>query len=134
MNTSFERSSEGKDEWLTPPYIVKALGEFDLDPCAPIIRPWDTATHHYSINDDGLSCVWAGRVWLNPPYGNQTEKWLRKLIKHGNGVALTFARTETKMFVECIWKQADAIVFIYKRIRFYHVDGTKGGSAGSLSD
>lgn len=33
-----------KDEWLTPPEIIKALGgpeSFDLDPCAPIKRPWD---------------------------------------------------------------------------------------------
>lgn len=31
----------GKDEWLTPPQIIKALGGFDLDPCSPINRPWD---------------------------------------------------------------------------------------------
>lgn len=30
-----------KDEWLTPPGIIKSLGEFDLDPCAPVKRPWD---------------------------------------------------------------------------------------------
>ena len=35
------------DEWLTPPYIIEALGRFDLDPCSPINRPWDTATIHY---------------------------------------------------------------------------------------
>lgn len=23
------------NEWLTPPEIIKSLGEFDLDPCAP---------------------------------------------------------------------------------------------------
>lgn len=30
-----------KDEWLTPPEIIQALGgpeSFDLDPCAPINR------------------------------------------------------------------------------------------------
>lgn len=31
------------DEWLTPPHVLKALGEFDLDPCAPITRPWEIA-------------------------------------------------------------------------------------------
>ncbi|NCW30719.1 MAG: adenine methyltransferase, partial [Alphaproteobacteria bacterium] len=29
--------------WLTPPAVIKALGEFDLDPCASLDRPWDTA-------------------------------------------------------------------------------------------
>jgi hypothetical protein len=26
------------DEWLTPPEIIAALGQFDLDPCSPINR------------------------------------------------------------------------------------------------
>jgi hypothetical protein len=37
-----------KDEWLTPQFIVQALGAFDLDPCAPVNRPWDTARTHYT--------------------------------------------------------------------------------------
>ena len=58
-----------KDEWLTPPDLLEKLGTFDLDPCSPIVRPWDTAKHHYTIHDDGLSQTWFGRVWCNPPYG-----------------------------------------------------------------
>lgn len=27
------------DEWLTPPHILRALGDFDLDPCSPVNRP-----------------------------------------------------------------------------------------------
>ena len=80
-------------EWLTPPYIVEALGEFDLDPCSPINRPWDTATRHYDEWDDGLNKPWWGRVWCNPPYGREAEMWLKKLAGHGNGIALIFART-----------------------------------------
>lgn len=34
------------DEWLTPPNIIINLGPFDLDPCAPVIRPWNTAIKH----------------------------------------------------------------------------------------
>lgn len=34
MNTSFQRSVNYSDEWYTPPEIIEALGEFDLDPCA----------------------------------------------------------------------------------------------------
>ena len=36
MNTSFEKSKNSTDEWYTPKEIIDALGEFDLDPCAPM--------------------------------------------------------------------------------------------------
>ena len=112
-----------KDEWLTPPHILKALGEFDLDPCSPIVRPWDIAKKHFSIEDDGLNQLWEGRVWCNPPYGLEAAKWLNKLADHNNGIALIFARTETKMFFEHVWNKADAILFIEGRLYFHHVSG-----------
>ena len=39
MNTTFERSANSTDEWYTPKEIIDALGEFDLDPCAPVAPP-----------------------------------------------------------------------------------------------
>ena len=105
MNTTFERVSQGKDEWLTPPEIIKSLGEFDLDPCSPINRPWDTAKKHFNINDMGLMQNWEGRVWMNPPYGSETGNWLGKLRLHGNGIALVFARTDTTYFQEYVLKK-----------------------------
>ena len=116
-----------KDEWLTPPELIKALGCFDLDPCAPSpeSRPWDTANWHLSKEDDGLSYGWNGRVWCNPPYGKEAALWLAKLADHGNGVALIFARTETAMFVEQVWGKATALLFIYGRLHFHHVDGSR---------
>ena len=95
----YHNQSDGKDEWLTPPEIIKALGEFDLDPCAPVKRPWPTAEKHYTIQDNGLLKPWQGRVWCNPPY-NDAAKWLARCAEHGNAIALVFARTETKMFFE----------------------------------
>lgn len=134
MNTSFERVKNGKEEWLTPKYIIDALGEFDLDPCSPIHRPWDTAKKYYTIKEDGLSQDWKGRVFMNPPYGNKTGEWLKKLSEYGNGIALIFARTETKNFFEYIWPKATAILFLKGRIKFYNVDGTLGNnSAGAPS-
>lgn len=109
------------------------MGPFDLDPCSPINRPWDTAKKHYTIEDDGLSKEWEGRVWLNPPYGRETFKWIDKLALHGNGIALIFARTETIGFHEHIWTWADAIFFFKGRLKFYHVDGTQGGTANAPS-
>lgn len=115
----------GKDEWLTPPAIIKALGPFDLDPCAPVRRPWPMAAQHYTIEDDGLARPWAGFVWCNPPYGAETGRWLEKLANHDHGIALVFARTETQMFVDQVWSRADAVLFIHGRLHFHHVDGTR---------
>ena len=115
----------GKDEWLTPPDITTELGPFDLDPCSPINRPWDTAIKHYTIGDDGLNKNWEGYVWCNPPYGKATGYWLEKLAKHGNGIALIFARTETVMFIDQVWNKASALLFIHGRLYFHHVDGSR---------
>lgn len=114
-----------KDEWLTPPEIIKALGPFDLDPCSPIKRPWPTATQHYTIIDDGLSLEWRGRVWMNPPYGPHTGTWLEKLAHHGQGTALIFARTETEAWHKWVWPVATSILFLTGRINFHHVTGAK---------
>ena len=131
---SFERSKNGKDEWLTPPFILQALGVFDTDPCSPIVRPWDTAKKHYTIQDNGLLQPWEGRVWCNPPYGTQTRLWLKRMRDHQNGIALIFARTETKNFFDYIWNDADGIMFLAGRLTFYNTDGTKAkNSAGSPS-
>lgn len=116
------------DVWLTPREILWPLGPFDLDPCAPSVRPWETAGKHFSLPLDGLLQPWEGRVWLNPPYSREAVKWLRKIAKHGNGTALVFARTETAWFVESIWKRADAILFLEGRVTFRLPDGTKAAA------
>ena len=114
------------DEWLTPPEIIEALGEFDLDPCSPgARRPWDTAKEHYGVSDDGLTKPWNGRVWLNPPYGREAAAWLDRLAEHGNGIALIFARTETDMFFRHVWERADAILFLRGRLHFHFVTGER---------
>lgn len=123
-----------KDEWLTPPHIIQALGEFDLDPCSPINRPWSTAKNHFTKEDDGLKQDWIGRVCPNPPYGLLSSQWLNKLATHGNGIALIFARTETEMFFEHVWNKATALLFIKGRLYFHHIDGTKAkANAGAPS-
>lgn len=130
-----QRAYEGRtDEWLTPPTILKALGPFDLDPCAPETRPWEMAQKHYTTKDDGLSRLWQGRVWLNPPYGPETGKWLERMADHGQGIALIFARTETDMFFRWGWEAADAMLFLRGRLHFHYVDGTRAkANAGGPS-
>lgn len=129
----FNTNTVNDDQWLTPPWIIEALGPFDLDPCAPVNRPWNTAKEHYTKLDDGLSKPWHGRVWLNPPYGGQTFKWIARLAEHRNGIALIFARTETKGFHNYVWNKADSIFFFRGRLSFYKVTGEKGGPANAPS-
>jgi hypothetical protein len=113
------------DTWLTPPEIISDLGPFDLDPCAPIVRPWETAKRSYTVEDNGLLQEWSGFVWCNPPYGTQTGIWLDRLALHGNGIALIFARTETTMFFNSVWNKATSLLFIKGRLFFYYIDGIR---------
>lgn len=126
---NFNTNTDNKGEWLTPPEIIRALGPFDLDPCAPVNRLWDMAARHYTIEDDGLVQPWQGRVWLNPPYGRETFRWMAKLAVHKKGIALIFARTETKGFHREIWEKAHSVLFFEGRLSFYTVDGKQGGAA-----
>lgn len=123
------------DTWLTPLAIVRALGRFDLDPCAaPSPRPWPTAARHIELPEDGLEAAWAGRIWCNPPYGDKTGLWLKRLAEHGSGTALIFARTETADWHKWIWPFATAILFLKGRLHFYLPDGTRAhGNAGGPS-
>lgn len=127
-NLNVHNGKASKDEWITPPEIVKSLGPFDLDPCAPVNRPWDTAGRHFTILDDGLLQTWFGRVWMNPPYGDQLTAWLNKLALHGNGLALTFARTDTNAFHHFVFRFADSIFFFKQRIKFCNVQGVPAHS------
>ena len=125
MSLSSHQRNGGHDEWLTPPEILRALGEFDLDPCAPIERPWPMADTHYNKQQGGLQLEWFGRVWCNPPFGREAIRWMRKLVQHGNGIALIPARTETAMFYECVWGVADAVCFLQGRPHFHYVSGER---------
>lgn len=125
------------DVWLTPPEIIRALGPFDLDPCAAAEpRPWDTAIRHYALPQNGLVLPWRGRVWLNPPYGNPAivGPWMRRMAEHGRGTALIFARTETEVFFKTVWQAAKACLFMEGRLHFHHPDGSRAGNnAGAPS-
>ncbi len=134
MSKNFNTNTEDNDEWLTPPEIIKALGVFDLDPCSPgDRRPWDTAKHHIGLPQDGLTAKWSGRIWMNPPYGTETFKWLNRLAAHGSGIALIFARTETKGFHREIWEKAHSVFFFEGRLSFYKVTGERGATANAPS-
>ncbi len=130
---TYFRNENTTDTWLTPPEIVKSLGDFLLDPCSPIEAPWRLAPIYYTEHHDGLKQPWVGRVFMNPPYGEQCKFWMRKMVQHGDGVALVFARVETQWFHETVWNAADAVFFFDRRISFYRPNGTKGSGSSAPS-
>lgn len=125
-----------KDLWLTPPSLLRGLGDFDLDPCAAVEQPWRTAETQFTIVDDGLSKDWDayGRVWLNPPYSCWWT-WTERLACHGNGIALLFARTDTAAFEKTVWSSATTLLFLRGRLKFFYSNGVesqKNGGAPSV--
>ena len=102
------------DTWLTPLWLINALGDFDLDPCG--IDGHDTAKNKIIWPQDGLKSDWFGKVWLNPPYSD-LNPWMDKLSNHGCGTALVFARTDTK-WMQKHFRLADSVFFLEGRIRF----------------
>lgn len=127
---AFPQRGDSGDIWLTPPSILKQLGEFDLDPCAADPRPWDTAKVNYTEQHNGLIMPWFGRVWLNPPYGRGIGKWLERMADHaeadGTGIALIFARTDTKAWQQHVFPHAHGILWISGRITFCRPSGLAG--------
>lgn len=106
-------------EWYTPPGIFEALGvSFDVDVCAPKEGlSWIPAARSFSIEDEGLTQPWVGRVWMNPPYGRQTGDWMHRLADHGNGIALVFARVDTGWWHDTV-SAATLVCFIRGRLSF----------------
>jgi hypothetical protein len=76
------------------------------------------AVKHFTINDDGLSRPWNGRVYLNPPY-SYIARWTQKLLaEHESGnvheaIALVPARVDTAWF-----RPFGRAVFVSGRLKF----------------
>lgn len=117
---------------LTPRYLVEALGEFDLDPCGEPY--WDLANRTYVLarGEDGLQMPYFGRVWLHPP-ASKVAEFLGRLVQHGDGIALVYAKVETEWFHDLVWHEATGILFLKGRLKF--LDGNQrqypGNSGGA---
>ena len=106
------------DEWETPQDLFDQLNNeflFSLDPCAT--KKNAKCPKYFTKKDDGLSKDWSEHVvFMNPPYGREIGKWVKKISEEG-GVALLPARTDTKWFHDYIYKKA-RIRFLKGRIKF----------------
>jgi phage N-6-adenine-methyltransferase len=108
-------------EWETPQAFFDKLNEefgFTLDACA---TPENAKCPHYFTKEqDGLAQSWTGRVWMNPPYGREIGKWVRKAYEEAqNGctvVCLLPARTDTAWWHDYCAK--GEVHFVRGRLKF----------------
>jgi site-specific DNA-methyltransferase (adenine-specific) len=114
--------SRASDEWATPQTLFDALDAefaFDLDVAA---RPENAkCAQFYSPDEDGLSQVWAGTCFMNPPY-SQVRAWAEKAYRESRKsgclvVGLLFARSDTRWWHDYAMKAAE-IRFIRGRVKF----------------
>lgn len=130
------RNEQTSDDWITPRWLIERVGPFDLDPCASETQPWPCAMESWTKGDGGLLRTWHGLVWCNPPYGKAMEAWLNRLALYGNGIALVFARTETRAFFRYVWPHASCLLFLRGRLTFARPDGSlpkQGHNSGGPS-
>ena len=83
--TKINQLTSKSNEWYTPPDITDkarlTMGTINLDPSSnPFSNQWIKADYYYTIFNNGLIQPWFGNIWLNPPYGRQTKKWLDRAI------------------------------------------------------
>lgn len=129
--TVHERPVGATVEWYTPPSLFDALRlDFDLDPASPgaAVVPWVPAARHLTRAEDGLAHDWTGRVWLNPPYGRDLPDFVWRMVKHGDGMLLVAARTETQWF-QYAAKHAAVVTFLRDRLHFIRADGLQARSS-----
>lgn len=114
--------SSKRTDWETPPEIFNPLNKefgFILDVCAD--EKNSKCLLYYNEEKNGLIQPWKGACWMNPPYGINIGKWIKKASEESiNGatiVCLLPARTDTKWFHDYIYGKAE-IRFIKGRIRF----------------
>jgi hypothetical protein len=96
-------------EHYTPAVIIDATiecfeGCIDLDPCSNPGKPNVPALNYFTQAEDGLQQSWAGKVYMNPPYGREIDSWIDKLLLEATSgevteaIALVPARPDTRWF------------------------------------
>ncbi len=79
--------SSKTDLWSTPQDFYDLLNaefNFTLDPCAT--HENHKCKKYFTKEDDGLSKSWDGeRVFMNPPYGREISKWVKKASEISGG-------------------------------------------------
>lgn len=120
------------DEWATPADLFEELNRefnFNLDVCAD---SWNHKCENYfSKSEDGLTQPWVGTCWMNPPYGREIGKWMKKAFDSAWGgatvVCLVPARTDTAWWHDYATK--GEVRFLRGRVKFVSRDGASKQAA-----
>jgi phage N-6-adenine-methyltransferase len=109
-------------EWYTPQDFFDDLNSefgFELDVCATAENA--KCPKFFTKGDDGLSREWTGICWMNPPYGREIGKWVKKAydssLSGATVVCLVPARTDTKWFQDYCLRYGE-IRFVRGRLKF----------------
>lgn len=93
------------EEWETPQEFFDELDEefsFDLDPCATHKNAKCSLYYTKTYNGLKASWSWAVSIFMNPPYGREIGRWVKKAYEESRSgctvVCLLPARTDTKWF------------------------------------
>jgi phage N-6-adenine-methyltransferase len=114
--------SSASAEWETPSTLFNELdrifGGFTLDPCA---TPQNAKCQRYFTREqNGLAQVWTGKVFMNPPYGREIGKWVRKAWAESQSgtlvVCLLPARVDTRWWHE--YAKKGHVYFLQGRLKF----------------
>jgi len=122
--------SSNSVHWLTPNHIVEkvfqTMGDVDLDPCSDP-EGNIAASQWFTEEDNGLSHTWAGRVFMNPPYGNPTTaNWCYHMTKQPVDQAMILIRSSTGAdYFHTLMDWCDAVCFIQGRLEFNPGDNQK---------
>jgi len=122
MKRSVHFMSERSD-WATPQDFFDQLDtefKFDFDVCANANNA--KCSNYYGIEDDALQKTWKGYCFMNPPYGREISKWVKKAYESAFGgqatvVCLLPSRTDTRWWHDYVMK-ADTVRFIQGRLKF----------------
>lgn len=115
--------SSDSQVWETPPEFFAALDRefaFTLDVCA---LPHNAkCSRYFSPSDDGLAQSWVGETcWMNPPFGREIGKWMKKAheecLRGATVVALVPARVDARWWRRYCTKAAE-IRFLEGRLKF----------------
>ena len=116
------------DNLITPKYIIDELGGFDLDPCAGEFTKIGEVNWCDVRGENGLEKEWFGFVFCNPPF-SQKEIWIKKMIKHNNGILLLPERGSAPWFGP-LAKVAGKYFVMGKKINFD--GGSSSNNVGSV--
>lgn len=110
--------SSKTDLWETPADLYRSI-EAVYHPTLDVCATPDNAkcARYFTKDEDGLTQDWRGVCWMNPPYGREIGKWVRKAATCGATViALLPARTDTAWWHDYV--MGNEITFIRGRLKF----------------